>query len=409
MMQTLARSTGEIEEINRQLRRRNEELSVLNAIATAVSRSLDLGDILHGALENVVQLMQVNAGWVFLSDAAAGRLTLVASAGFSEPPESYDLANASEHCACRQTLETGQARIVDDIPGCLSRSRETLEREGLMCHASVPLISKERSLGIMGVACPLTRRFAENELQLLTSIGHQIGVAIESARLYDELRGKDVSSQRLLDKLLGAYEEERTRVARELHDGPGQSLTALLMRLGNLEELLPPGAMQAKQHVAEIETLASSIVEEIRRLMKDLRPALLDELGLIPAIRSYAETQLMRAQVEVRIEVEGVRRTLSPAVEIALFRIVQEALTNVAKHAAAARVTVRLCFHEASVAVTIQDDGRGFDPVRSRRDWQALGLLGVEERVTLLGGTLRIDSQLGHGTQLVLEIPTPSR
>lgn len=407
MRQTVARSTGEIEEVNQQLRRRNEDLSVLNAMATAVSRSLELEDILHGALDNVLQLMQLKAGWVFLLDPTTGRLMLAASAGFSEPPESYDLASASEHCTCRQAMDTGRAHIVDDIPGCLYRSRDTLEREGPLFHASVPLKSKERSWGVLGVAFPPVRCLAGDELQLLTSIGHQIGVAIENARLYEELRSKELASQRLLDKLFGAYEEERARIARELHDGPGQSLTALLMQLGNLDELLPEDAIAAKQHVGEVETLTSGIVEEIRRLMKDLRPVLLDELGLIPAIRSYAETHLAPSDVEVCVQVDGVRRPLPPAVEIALFRVVQEALTNVAKHAAATRVMVRLCFGDDAVAVTIRDDGRGFDPVQSRRNWNAFGLLGLEERIALLGGSLRIESQPGRGTELALQIPTP--
>jgi signal transduction histidine kinase len=179
------------------------------------------------------------------------------------------------------------------------------------------------------------------------------------------------------------------------------------LQLGNLEELLPSGADQAKRRLAELEAFTSNIVQELRRLMMDLRPTLLDDMGLVPAIRSFAESQLQRAGVRIAIEVKGTKRRLAPVVEIALFRILQEAITNIAKHAQAASGTVELCFKESSVVACIADDGRGFDPVTSRATWQTFGLLGIEERIALLGGTLRIDSQKDQGTRIVLEIPTP--
>ena len=114
-----------------------------------------------------------------------------------------------------------------------------------------------------------------------------------------------------------------------------------------------------------------------------------------------------RGGVKLRVEIEGMQRKLAPSAEIALFRIAQEAITNIAKHAAATRVYIGLRFKESSVEATIEDDGRGFDPVRSRTNWNALGLLGVEERVTLLGGSLRIDSREGYGTRITVDIPAP--
>ena len=139
--------------------------------------------------------------------------------------------------------------------------------------------------------------------------------------------------------------------------------------------------------------------------MQDLRPSLLDDLGLIPAIQSFAERQLKRAGVNVAIDVQGDKRKLFPAMETALFRIFQEAITNIAKHAAAKNGRIELRFKETSVEARISDDGRGFDPVSSHATWQTFGLLGIEERVAILGGALRIDSQQGQGTQIHLEIP----
>jgi len=304
-------------------------------------------------------------------------------------------------------MDSGGARVVDGILACLHLSREMLEREGLRCHASIPLKAKNRVLGIMNLALVGDQGFGERNLQLLTSIGHQIAIAIENACLYEEVQHKEVSRRRLLDKLIDAQEEERKRVARELHDQVGQSLTALMMGLASTEEMIPPGAEQVKSQLAEICTLSAGILEEIRRVMMDLRPALLDDLGLIPAVRSHAETHLTRAQVEAHIEVVGVKRKLPSPVDTALFRVVQEAITNIVKHAEARKATIQLCFHESSIAATIEDDGKGFDRNEPNLDITALGLLGMQERVSLLGGTWRIESQRGRGTRIAVDIPIP--
>ena len=166
-------------------------------------------------------------------------------------------------------------------------------------------------------------------------------------------------------------------------------------------------ASQARRRLGELQTHTAGIVQELRQLMMDLRPTLLDHLGLIPAVRSLAESQVKRAGVQIDIKVHGERRRLAPATEIALFRILQEAITNIAKHAKAKHGTVEISFNDASVAACIVDDGRGFDPVMSRATWRTFGLIGMEERVSLLGGTLRIESQENKGTRIALEIPTP--
>ena len=226
-------------------------------------------------------------------------------------------------------------------------------------------------------------------------------------RRNEELQRKEASRRRLLDKLIDAQEEERKRVARELHDQVGQSLTALIMGLGSTEEMIPLEAGQMKSQLVEFRELAADILVEIRRLMMNLRPSLLDDLGLIPAVRSYAETHLARAKVRPHVEVAGVKRRLSASVDIALFRVVQEAVTNIVKHAEAREATIELRFGESSIAAIIEDDGKGFDRVEPQPDANALGLLGMRERITLLGGTWRIESQRGRGTRIAVEIPTP--
>ena len=187
MAEALARSRSEIEEVNRQLVQRNAELSVTTAIATALSGSLELEQILDDALGAVLELLRFQAGWVFLEDSENGCLSLAASRGFSEAPLKEQVGNAPENCNCRRTMETDQAYVVEDIPACLHSRRAAIERDGMTRHVGIPLKAREKAMGVMGVGCSRDRPITEDDVHLLTSIGRQIGMAIENARLVNEL------------------------------------------------------------------------------------------------------------------------------------------------------------------------------------------------------------------------------
>lgn len=402
MTEALARSQD-------QLVRRNEELSTLNAVAVAVSRSLDLQEILDGALEQVLALMKLPAGWVFLSDGPEQRLSLAAWRGIPVQwftPQSDD---GRADCICCQVLRAGRARLVETIGDCPRLGRMTSRGEWPACHASVPLQSRNQVFGIMNLVCrpegcPLTRE----ELHLLTTIGHQIGVAVENARLYQELQRKEALRGQLLEKVIMAQEDERLRIARELHDEAGQALSALSMGLGAAHRALPPGADRAREILEDLKAQTVEVVGRIRSLTVDLRPSLLDDLGLVSALRHYTQDLSQRSGTKILFEVRGLKGRLPAQVETALFRIVQEALTNVTRHAAARTAWVRLEQDETALTVSIEDDGQGFNPdemVPSRTGGKGLGLLGMQERATLLGGVLHIDSQIGQGTRVSVRLP----
>jgi PAS domain S-box-containing protein len=409
--ETLQKAHDELEDkVQRrtaELAKANEGLVVLNAVAETVSRSLDLQGILDRAMEQILDLLKARTGWAYLKDEQTGRLALSACQGFLATSPQDDGANLPKNCSCQQAMEEGIARVVHAGPVCLHGDSAAFAHEGLRCHVNIPLRTKDKVLGVINLAYAEDRDFPSDEIQMLTSIGHQIGMAVENAQLYKDLWEKELARQHLLSKLISAHEDERARIARGLHDETGQSLAALLLRLGSLEATLPAGAEEARRQVMELEVFTSSIVEEVRRLMRDLRPSLLDDLGLIAAISSFAERQLTQAGVKFSVDVQGDERKLAPPLEIALFRIFQEAINNIGKHAQAKRGRIELRFKDGSVEAQIADDGCGFNPVTSRATWKTFGLLGMEERVTILGGTLRIESQEGQGTQIHFEVPAP--
>ncbi len=231
----------------------------------------------------------------------------------------------------------------------------------------------------------------------------------ELDRLNQELRERERVRQSLLRKVITAQEDERRRIARELHDDACQTVTALSLRLETaLAHAAPEGALHADLERAR--ALASRSLDELHRLMHDLRPALLDDMGLIPAIRWYTERRLAERGVSARFESNVDRLRLPAELETAVFRAVQEALTNIERHAGAEHVLVELEADERALQIEIEDDGVGFNPsemVPQPGSARGLGLLGIRERLDLAGGEARIDSSPGRGTSVTIRVPMP--
>lgn len=210
--------------------------------------------------------------------------------------------------------------------------------------------------------------------------------------------------QQLSQAAISAQEEERKRIARELHDETAQSLTSLLVRLRIVERASSLEGMRAS--IAEIRELAARTLDEVRNLAVELRPSALDDLGLVPALRWYTKQYAERRGVAVSFDATVLTDRLPSQVELVFYRVIQEALTNVAKHAEARNVTVRLERTGDFVLASVEDDGRGFDVdsvLRSRE--RGLGLFGMQERLTLVGGDFRIESEPGRGTRIVAKVP----
>ncbi len=234
--------------------------------------------------------------------------------------------------------------------------------------------------------------FTEEDEEIVTVLAAQAAVAIENAG----------SVQRdALRRAVRAQEAERRRLARELHDETGQALTSILLGLSAVESA--ESAEAARLAAAELRGLVVRTLQDVRRLAVELRPSALDDFGLEPAVRRLGQTVSEGGELDVQVEVRLGDERLPDDVETALYRIVQEALTNVVKHAGAAHVSVVLTRKRESVAVMIEDDGRGFHASEVSAD--GLGLLGMRERVQLLDGTLELDPTPGAGTTLIVELP----
>lgn len=222
----------------------------------------------------------------------------------------------------------------------------------------------------------------------------------------DELKHKEEMRQQLLAKVIGAQEEERKRIARELHDETSQTLTSLMVGLKFVED--STDAVQIKEKTAELRALTTQTLENVHYLATELRPSLLDDLGLVAAIQRYIKEYSAKMNINVDSHISGLNeQRLSPEVETTIYRVIQEALTNIAKHAEASNVSVVLSYRDSSLVTIIEDDGKGFDidSVMASPDGKKLGLFGMYERASLIGGDLTIESRPGSGTTIFLEVP----
>jgi two-component system NarL family sensor kinase len=369
------------------------DLAVLNEIAQALNASVDLDQSLGAALSRVAELLGLHTGWVWLLDEESGEPYLAAAQelppGLAEHPERMEGS-----CYCLDTFRRG------DVAGAGAVNVVTCSRlkwlpegtSGLRCHASIPLYARGRRLGVMNLASPEWRRLSADDLRLLHTVGDLLGIAVERARLF-------ASSTRA-----GAA-EERNRLAREIHDTLAQRLAAVALQLETAEALLEAEPAQARvgRAVSRALALTRAGLEEARRSVLDLRAAPLEGRTLPEALAALAAAAADDGGPAVRLETVGAARPLPPGVEVALYRIAEEALGNVARHAGAGTARLRLQLLPESAALEVEDDGRGFDPGAVPAD--RFGLLGMRERARLLGGELRVESAPGAGTRVLARVP----
>ncbi len=381
----------------------SRELSTLTALAQALSRSADLAESLDSALATVAELLGLETGWVWLLDDQTEEPRLAAAR--SLPPVLRDHPEAMHgDCYCLSTFRAGDLRGAANVNVVwCSRLEKVVQApagEGpagtsLRCHASVPLAVGERRLGMLNVASSDWRVLSDDELSLLTTAGALVSLAVERSRL--EIAGARAVAA-----------EERNRLAREIHDTLAQSLAGLTMQLEVADALAArQGDERLNQAVTRALALTRSTLQEARRSVLDLRAAPLEGRTLTRALTELAAvTRTAAPELEVEVASEGFERTagrLPPAIEVGLYRIAQQALANVVRHAGPARAVVRLTLTPGQVHLRVEDDGVGFDPMAMPPD--RFGVVGMGERARLLGGALVIETSPGGGTAIDVVVP----
>jgi PAS domain S-box-containing protein len=306
-------------------------------------------------------------------------------------------------------LQQGQPVIENDLQRLPSRPpiQERLLVAGLHSYMGVPLLFQDELIGSLNLAASSPHAFGTEHAEIVRHVADPLAIAIQNARLFDQVRAGRERLQILSQRLVEAQEAERQRVSAELHDEAGQALTALKISLELMQSDLPPGSEAVRQSMHEAMLLTEQTMEQVRLLARGLRPPSLDAVGLNPTLEDYCRD--FARVTRLAVEYSGVDLpALSDAAMITVYRVVQEGLTNVAKHARASRVWVTLRQDANQVSLSVEDDGKGFDREAAEpaadHPW-GIGLLGMQERLELLGGWLEVTSWPGRGTRLVARIP----
>ncbi len=307
-------------------------------------------------------------------------------------------------------LSWGMARSLVKPIGQLKTVAQNIS-QGNLLQPVPPLGSDE--IGELGQSFDTMRIGLKKSLEDIQEWNRQLEAKIEErtrqlSASYREIESKEAARGQLLQKILTVQEEERKRVARELHDETTQAIIGLIMRLEAAAAIPDSEVARIKILLNDIRKLALNTLDCVHKVIFDLRPSVLDDLGLLSAVRWYVQNRLGEMGIKARVEVTGEERELPPQVEIALFRLAQEAINNIAKHAQAQNTLINVDFKDKAVAMEIEDDGRGMDTKMLNPqlgESQGLGLLGMKERIELLGGSFQIESQPGGGTRIVVEVP----
>ncbi|MDP2719438.1 MAG: GAF domain-containing protein [Dehalococcoidia bacterium] len=405
--QELARWNMDLED---KVQQRTGELSALNAIVTTINQSLDLDRILNDALTKILTVLDIEAGAVHLLDEKSGLLVMMVhrrlSPDFAKKINKLKLGDG----VVGRVAQSGEPIIVNDVTAGPRTTVIEGETGVFQAYISLPVQSRNRVLGTLSLASYTPNKFDAETLRLLSATGEAIGIAVDNARGAQSLEEANKIRENLLEKLISAQEEERRRIARELHDEACQSMAALAINLETIADSLPEKYHSARQKLRTLKERAIQTAEGIRNLALELRPSILDDLGLFNAIDWYAKGYLVKRGIDVKIDADHSKMKLPPYTETMLFRIIQEALTNVGKHAEATKVRVRMRGDTSRFIVEVEDNGKGFDveaALKKEGVRQNLGLHGMSERATLLGGSFNISSEPGKGTTVHVEVPLP--
>jgi PAS domain S-box-containing protein len=405
---------AQLEESNRELtslslmeRQQRKVAEILSQASVALAQTLDIQRVIETILDYIQMVLPTDAVFLILSEGDDQyRVRGVrASEGQSQVQglmnRSIDLLNEP---MVRPFFEKETSTLIRDSQQ-LETWKPPLELRAMRIWLGIPMISTGRNMGMVVAANLQPNSFDQNQVELAEAVVAQATVALQNAWLFEQVRAGRQRLQLLSRHLVEIQENERKYIARELHDETSQALTSLKLGLHAVERTAE-GKSIIVQKVAELKILADQILESLHRLAMNLRPASLDHLGLVEAITSLAQGTGERSGITVRFKSLGTdqRNRLTEDIESSVYRIVQESLTNVVRHAKATFADVILEWKDDKIMIIVEDDGIGID-LDSARATGHLGLVGMQERTEMLGGRLLIDSHPDMGTTLVVEIP----
>jgi signal transduction histidine kinase len=386
------------------LQERNLELEALNDLIAPVSTSLHLPQLLKNMKRIFAEKLEIDAGCILFCSGPSNKFNAEVLWGVPDSMRT-EFETFALHCY-RDGIAIYEGSDVLKRKWLSPSTRthygfQQQEWKGYLC---ISLLEKGETQGIAFLVDKNYERFGDDQVAFYRAVGEHITVATQNARLFERVRESELQMKAVSQRLVNVQEAERRYVARELHDEIGQVLTGLnlALEMHTLELGREPTA-----RLLEAKSTVHKLVAVVRELSLQLRPSILDDLGLFPALRWYFERFYSKTNICVLFEHEGADgRRFAIEVETAVYRIVQEALTNVARHAKVNEVAVRLWCEDKAITVQVEDHGLGFDLESALRAGRTGGLRGMKERALVLRGHFTVETKPGSGTCLTAELPT---
>jgi PAS domain S-box-containing protein len=386
-------------------RRARQVAEDLREATLALARSFDRETVLTTLLDRLRPIVPFDHASVMLIDESTRvsvRAVFDGDRVVALPPEERSQFDVKDHPIVSDILSKGKPVLIPDVREYPGWSLPT-DRDAEVSWMGVPLFARGEIAGLFALSKREPAYFNDEHARMAEAMSSQVSVAVENAVLFEQMQASASRMRALSRRLVDVQESERRSIARELHDEAGQALASLRYGLRLLEREIDAGG-DVTARVAELMQRTDGVIEGLQRLAADLRPVSLDHLGLESALRQYAKDAAVRFGLVVHFRAKGFDGKRLPAtVETALYRIVQEAMTNIVRHAKATQVDVLAERRDGRVLVMVEDNGAGFDPERVARG-EHFGLLGMKERVEALDGSLTIESSSGGGTTVVAEV-----
>lgn len=400
--------TDHLVKAQERLTRSNRRLSAINQVIQAAEREVEIHDVLYAVLRTTLEAVDLEMGWIYLRDPERDQYHLASWHNVPEVLQETLLHEGDDGpCRCQQDLLNAGTPAETAIRDCRRLTTEVVRTTvGVAArHVTIPLEARGQKYGMMNLLCPRETALSADDMAILSDIGTEVSERVANAWLQLKLEEKEAARQLLLESLVEAQEEERSRLARELHDATGQMLTGLLVRLKTAERKAPSAEMRDSLQ-ASLDMVADTI-EHVRELSYHLRPPALEEFGLAVALETLVEDMGAQAGLRTTCDLDVCGELIPPGLDVTLYRIAQEGLTNVARHARAENLIVTLREARNGITMRIEDDGQGFSPqelapVEGRRH---LGLISMRERAALAGGELEVYSAPGEGTCIEVHVP----
>jgi signal transduction histidine kinase len=404
-LNTLQERVHELETSLSDTQSRIASLHVLQEVARSLTSELNLQPLLHKILRAAVEVMAATAGSLILLDELTDELVFeVVEGGGGESLQGVRMARDKGIAGWVATNRT--PLMVDDVQQDNRYYRSIANTFGvkitsLLC---VPMISRNTLIGVLQVFQSTPGRYFNTfDQQLLTTFASHAAIAIENARLYESLREER-------DRLVVAEHEIRKQLARDLHDGPTQFLSSIVMSLSFTRDMVKRAPENAINEIGQTLVNAEKALKQLRTLLFDLRPVILETQGLIPALEIYVERLTETEDLNVELTVISNFERLSPQAEEIIFAIIQEAMNNAKKYAHASQIDLVLQPDRQlnTLTVLIKDNGVGFDVSAVKADYEhrgSLGLLNMQERASIINGSFTIHSAVGRGTEVILSLP----